>query len=214
MQIATLSKDNEYSILLEAVIILKRGGVVVAPTDTVYGLCADARSPDAVNKIFTIKGRQKSNPMPVFIDSFKKLDEVAYVNNNALMRFLERVWPGKITCVLSSRGWMPIELRGHSGLSIGVRMPNHNFLLSLIKSFGGPITGTSANLSGRKETNKIDEVISGFRHMPFKPDFIIDAGDLPESLSSTVLNCMTQPPAVIREGAVSQKEVEEYLRMV
>ncbi|OHA14422.1 MAG: threonylcarbamoyl-AMP synthase [Candidatus Tagabacteria bacterium RIFCSPLOWO2_01_FULL_39_11] len=210
MRVVPLSKENEYSAILEAVITLKRGGLVVAPTDTVYGLCADARSSEAVDKIFTVKGRKKDNPIPVFIDSFEKLNDVAYISDSATKKFLEKIWPGKITCVLPSRGWMPIELRGQGKLNIGVRMPDYNFILSLIKSFGGSLTGTSANLSGREETNKISEVVSSFQHMPFKPDLIIDAGDLPESLPSTVLDCTVKPPKIIREGAVLYKKIEEY----
>ncbi len=208
MKIITLSKDTEYSALLEAVMVLKNGGIVIAPTDTVYGMIADASNEETVKKIFTVKGRPPNKPIPVLIDSFKMLNEVAYVKNDKTNKFLEHTWPGKTTCVLSSRGWMPLCLRAE-GLNIGVRMPNHNFLLSLIKSFGKPITGTSANISGKEETRSSDDLKRQFQYLPIQPDLILDAGELMESKLSTVLDLTKDEPEIIREGAVSKENIQK-----
>lgn len=206
MKIISLNKDTEYQTLLEAVIVLKNSGAIVAPTDTIYGLLADATDKTAIKKIFALKARPDNKPTPIFIDSFKMLDEVAYVKNRKITEFLEKVWPGKTTCVLPSRGWMPLEVRG-GGLNIGVRMPDNDFLISLTKGLGKPITATSANISGRYGYSRIKDVINEFQHLPLQPDLIIDAGDLPESKPSTVIDLTKEPPEIIREGAIPKSEI-------
>lgn len=191
-------------ILIKAIGFLKAGGVVVAPTDTVYGLLADVFNQKTLEKVFVIKGRRENKPLPVFVDSFEMLDKVAFVKNQEVEEFLEKSWPGKITCILPSRGWMPLKVRGGSSplpsdrLNIAVRIPNHHFLLELIKRFGGPLTGTSANYSGRGPYTEIEKVVSEFKHLPIKPDLIIDAGDLPKSSASTIYDCTIWPPKILR----------------
>lgn len=189
--------------------VLKNCGVVVVPTDTVYGLAADAGNEKAVRKVFEIKGRVKDKKLPVFVSSLEMLspspNSVLPEPSSDLERegrlggFLKKVWPGKITCVFNAK----------NGGTIGVRMPNHDLVLKIIEKFGGPITGTSANVSGKPEHTKIDELIKEFKGLKVKPDLILDAGDLPPSKPSTVLDCTIWPPKILREGAVSKEELEK-----
>jgi len=209
MKIVEINGGTKFGVLTEATLVLKSGGVLVVPSDTVYGLVADATNSVAVKKIFSLKARKENNPLPVFVDSFKMLDEAACVKSEKIKKFLETVWPGKITCVLPARGWMPIETRGGSGLTIGVRMPNFGFLNFLIKSFGKPIVETSANISGKGSYLDIQDVINDFKHMPFKPDLILSAGVLPESNVSTVVDLTEGEPHILREGAVSVEEIKK-----
>ena len=95
------------------------------------------------------------------------------------------------------------------GGTIGVRMPNHDLILKIIEKFGGPIAGTSANVSGEKEHTKIGELIEEFKNLKVQPDLILDAGDLTLSKPSTVLDCTTRPPKILREGAVSEEELKK-----
>lgn len=192
-------------ILIKAIGFLKAGGVVVAPTDTVYGLLADVFNQKTLEKVFLIKGRNFSKSLPVFVDSFEMLERVAYVKNKEIENFLMKSWPGKTTCVLPSRGWMPLGVRGGSSplpsdrLNIAVRIPDHHFLLELIKRFGGPLTGTSANYSGKGPHIEIEKVVLEFKHLPIQPDLIIDAGDLPPSKPSAIFDCTVWPPKILRE---------------
>ncbi|MEK9209524.1 MAG: L-threonylcarbamoyladenylate synthase [Patescibacteria group bacterium] len=192
-------------LLIKSIGFLKAGGVVVAPTDTVYGILGDVFNQKTLEKVFLVKGRNFNNPLPIFVDSFEMLDRVAFVKNKEVEEFLKKSWPGKITCVLPSRGWMPLEVREGSSplpsdrLNIAVRIPDHHFLLELIKRFGGPLTGTSANYSGRGPYAEIEKVISEFKHLPIKPDLIIDAGDLPQSKPSAIFDCTVWPPKILRE---------------
>ena len=211
MKTLSLTKETAYPVLLESIIVLKNGGIIAAPSDTVYGLIADATNKEAIAKLFSLKARKTDKPMPVFIDSFKMLDDVAYIKEEKIARILKEFWPGKLTCVLPSRGWMPIEIRGGGGLNIGIRMPKHEFLLSLIKGFGKPLAETSANVSGRVSRSQIKDVIDDFKHLPIKPDLIIDAGDLPESKPSTVIDLTKNPPEIIREGAMPNEEILKAL---
>lgn len=202
-------KNNEEEITSRVAAFLKQGQVVAAPTDTVYGLMADAKSDLAIEKVFVIKGRGLEKSLPVFISSFEMLDDVAFVGDRRVKEFLSRVWPGQVTCVLPSRGWMPMGTRNH-GLTVGVRMPDYSLILQIMEKFGGPVTGTSANLSGRKPVLRADGVEEEFRHVPFKPDWMLDAGELPESRPSTVIDCTVWPPKILREGAVCEDEIKNW----
>lgn len=206
MRIVELNDKTEIGVLKEAASILKRGGVLVLPTDTVYGLAADATNSEAVQKIFSMKVRNKNNPIPVFVNSFEMLDKVAYLKDEKIKKFLAAVWPGKITAALPSRGWMPLELRG-GGLTLGVRMSDYNFTNLIIKIFGNPITGTSANISGRGNYYSVEDVIKDFKNMPIRPDLIISAGTLPENPPSTVIEFLNDEIKILREGAVKKEEV-------
>lgn len=206
MRIVELNSGTEIGILAEAASILKRGGVLVLPTDTVYGLATDATSVEAIQKVFSMKVRNINNPVPVFVDSFEMLDKAAYLKDEKIKKFLETVWPGKITCILPSRGWMPLTLRG-GGLTIGVRMPDFNFINLIIKIFGNPITGTSANISGKGDYYNIEDVIKDFKNMPFQPDLVISVGILPESPPSTVIEFNNHEIKILREGAVKKEEI-------
>ena len=208
MERIKISKNNFEETVDRAVEVLGNGGVVVVPTDTVYGLAADAGNEKAVKKVFEIKGRAEDKKLPVFVSSFEMLGQ-----NSVLMSepssdrkggfgsFLKKAWPGKITCVLKTKG----------GGTIAVRMPNYELVLSIIEKFGGPITGTSANVTGKPEHTKIDELIAEFNGLRVQPDLILDAGDLPPSKPSTVLDCTIWSPKILRDGAVSQEELKKIL---
>jgi len=204
-----ISKNNFEETVDRAVEVLGNGGVVVVPTDTVYGLAADAGNEEAVKKIFEIKGRAEDKKLPVFVSSFEMLGQNSVLTSEPssdresgwILNFLKKAWPGKITCVLKTKG----------GGTIAVRMPNYELVLSIIEKFGGPITGTSANVTGKPEHTKIDELIAEFNGLRVQPDLILDAGDLPPSKPSIVLDCTVWPPKILREGAVSEAELKKLL---
>lgn len=207
MNVVLLDKDNEIAALLEAVRVLKQGGTVVVPTDTLYGLAADARDASAVEKVFKIKGRHPGKAIPVLVANADMIDAVA-VADVRIKSILAQT--GAITAVLSSRGWMPLNLRG-GGLSIGVRMPDHPFLQRLIKSFGGPVTGTSADRSGVGGYSKIENVLDDFSRIAQQPDLVLDAGDLPDRGPSVVVDFTKEPPRILRTGALSLQELNNLI---
>jgi len=204
-----ISKNNFGGSVSRAVEVLVSGGVVVVPTDTVYGLAADVGNEKAVQKVFEIKGRSEDKKLPVFVSSFEMLGQSPALTtepssdreSERVLYFLRKVLPGKITCVLRAKG----------GRTIAVRMPNYDLVLKIIEKFGRPITGTSANVAGKPEHTKIDELIAEFKNLKVKPDLILDAGDLSPSKPSTVLDCTIWPPKILREGAVSKKELKKLI---
>lgn len=220
MDIVKLTQETEQACLFEAVKVLKTGGVVVLPTDTVYGLAAGIDNETALEKLFVIKSRPKDKPLSVFIPSMDALDTIACVSDVRVRGFLREMWPGKITCVLPARGWVTASILSHpnndmlhakKGYGVGVRIPNHVFTLKVLRAYSAGITGTSANVSSRGPYTRIDDVIREFSKFPFKPDLIVDAGDLPESAPSTVVDCTVWPPVTLREGAVIREEFQPFL---
>jgi L-threonylcarbamoyladenylate synthase len=187
------------NIEIDAIVgILKNDGAVVVPTDTVYGLAANAKSKIAVEKVLAIKGRPAGKPLPIFVSSFAMLPEVADARDERILKILRKVWPGKVTCVLNSRGWLPLALRGKEGLTIGIRIPDYPWLWKIMEKLGGPVTATSANVSGYPPHTRIKEIIEEFEKLPLKPDLIVDAGDLVPSEPSAVLDFTIYPPEVLR----------------
>jgi tRNA threonylcarbamoyl adenosine modification protein (Sua5/YciO/YrdC/YwlC family) len=181
--------------LIKAVNFIKQGKVLVCPTDTVYGLIADATNKKAVEKLFKIKERNLNKPVPIFVKDINAAKKLAFIDENQ-EKFLKKVWPGKVTVVLKRKNGL--KLYGVDKETIGLRIPRHKFILSLLKIINKPLTGTSANISGEPASTKIEEVIKQFKGKKYQPDLIIDLGNLPKSRPSKVIDLTTQPPKVLR----------------
>jgi L-threonylcarbamoyladenylate synthase len=190
--------------------ILKKGGVIAFPTDTVYGLGADAFNSTAVQRIYGIKHRSKSQPFPLLIADAKQLTGLVEPIPE-LARFLaSQFWPGGITLVLSKKDTVPAYLA--SGPTIAVRVPNHPACLALLEELAGPLIGTSANLSGQPPALTADEVR---QQLGGRIDLIIDGGKCPGGKESTIVDVSREPPAILRQGIVPSHEIDrvyqEYL---
>lgn len=201
MKIITLTKQNHYEVIMQTVEALREGKVVVVPTDTVYGLAANAADDAVVNHLFDMKGRQEGLPMPVFVDTIERAKRMAFIEEKNLEEALNRYWPGALTAILYAREIVSPLVRGRGGLTVGARIPDHYFSRDLIRAFGAPITGTSANRSGRKPAATAQEVFAAFDGMLCAPDIIIDGGVCDGALS-TVVDFTVVPPKVVREGAI------------
>jgi len=206
MRIIPLDATHEVSAVLETIRIIKNGGVVIVPTDTVYGIIADAWNEKAIDRIFKIKMRTAEKALPIFVSDFTMMDKVA-VANESLKERIESF--GSVTAILPARGWVPLSLRGGS-LTVGVRIPFHPFVKKILETFGSPITGTSANTSGRGPYTKIGDVIDEFEG-GMEPDLIVDAGDLPPNSPSAVIDFMVSPPRILRTGALPKHKLIELL---
>ncbi len=186
---------------------MNRQGVLVFPTTGLYGLGADAFSPEAVSRVFAIKRRPQGMPLLVMVPD---LDEMGQVVRRvpAFARPLMELWPGGITLIFEAGDGVPSVLTGGTG-KIGIRIPAHPVAKDLVSKFGGPITATSANLSGGPAVSdlaNLDPCIGG------EVDLIVDAGVLAGGAGSTVLDATCRPPRMIREGAVSRQKIETVLR--
>jgi len=181
--------------ILEAVQELNKGKVVVCPTDTVYGLLADATQEEAVERVFEIKGREKGKALPVFVKDIEMAKELAYISTKQ-EKFLKEHWPGKVTVVLQSKQVLPkgLELDG----KIALRIPDYELLNDILKELKRPLTGTSANISGQPSCLSAQEVITQFKTREPQPDLVLDAGELADSEPSTVVDITGEAKNVIR----------------
>ncbi|HET7626997.1 MAG TPA: L-threonylcarbamoyladenylate synthase [Bacillales bacterium] len=201
--------DNQVNrrMLDEAAELLKRNEVVAFPTETVYGLGGNARSDEAVRKIFAAKGRPSDNPLIVHISALPQLNDVAGTVSEPAKRLMEAFWPGPLTLVLpKGRGVSELVTAGLS--TVAVRMPNHPAALALIESARLPIAAPSANRSGRPSpTNAahvkldLDGKIAG----------IVDGGETGIGLESTVVDCSGDDVVILRPGGVTRREIAAAL---
>lgn len=192
-------RQNKFENILEiAVAAIKRGEILICPSDTVYGLICDAQNEKAVNRLFKIKKRVPQKAIALFVRDIKMAKELARIDA-AQEKFLSRVWPGKVTAILKSKKELAgITLQG----TIGLRIPKHKLLLELLQKLKGPLAQTSANISGRPALTKICDVLRDFEKQKEQPDLVLDAGNLPNSLPSTVLDLTDKKIKVLRQGAL------------
>jgi len=184
--------------------LIKQGKVIVCPTDTVYGLIADATNKKAVEKIFKIKKRSFKKPIPIFIKNINQAKKLAKINKNQ-EKFLKISWPGKITVVLERTrlrqdfgGRGKIKIYGVDKKTIALRIPKYKLVNAILKEINLPLTGTSANVSNNPSQTQIKKVISQFKKQKHQPDLIIDAGDLKPSKPSIVINLIASEPVILR----------------
>ncbi|RLC35447.1 MAG: threonylcarbamoyl-AMP synthase [Candidatus Nealsonbacteria bacterium] len=171
----------------KAAMAIKEGKVLVCPTDTVYGLICDAGNKKALERLYKIKKRSRKKPIPIFVGSIRMAKKLARISGEQ-EEFLRKVWPGKMTVVLERK----------KGGTVGLRVPNYAFVLNLIGRVNRPLTGTSANISGQPASTKVKEVREQFNNRRPQPDLIIDAGNLPPSKPSTVIDLTIWPPKILR----------------
>jgi len=185
-------------IVERAVQVLRRDGIIVYPTDTVYGLGGDAFSDDAVLRVYEAKRRPVGKPISVAVSDTEMLCAIAVVDDFS-MDFIGRFLPGPVTVILESRSCLPALLTGGTG-RIGVRIPAHDLALEIIRGLDSPITATSANVSGESDPASPQEV-----RVPY--DLLVNGGAL-SGLPSTVVDLMER--RILRRGALAE-EVETYL---
>ncbi|KKR23665.1 MAG: Translation factor SUA5 [Candidatus Yanofskybacteria bacterium GW2011_GWD2_39_48] len=212
MEIITVDSASDYREVIElAVGVLGRGGVIVYPTDTLYGLGANAMNYDAVRRIFDIKERDLSKPLPILIKNMIWAKGLAYISPRQ-EKILEKIWPGKVTAILEKKD-VVLDIVSAKTKTIGVRIAEHPFTDKLLGRFGYPIISTSANISGDEPTLKIDDIIQIFSEKRFKPDLIIDAGTLPKSDASIVIDMTTEKPKILRVGLSRPDELLKILEI-
>jgi len=203
--LSTLGVDE--AVLEEAARCLQDGGLVAFPTDTLYGLAVVASQERAVERLFKAKERPRDRPLPVLVASAMDVDGVAVEVPPAARRLMEAFWPGGLTVVLRRHpGFRSPALAG--GDTVAVRVPAHPVALELLRRVREPLTGTSANLSGRPGPRTAEEVR---RQLGDRVDLIVDCGPCPGGVESTVVDCTADPPRVLREGAVPAERVAAVL---
>ncbi len=188
-----------------AVEVLKRGGIVAYPTDTVYGLGADPLNEKAVARIYEVKSRPRNLPLPLLLAEKSDLLKVALIVPEVAWRLVEQFWPGGLTLVVKKNAWVPDSITA-GGDTVAVRIPDHTVTIALIRGLGNPIVGTSANLSGKPSPVTAGEVRT---QLGDKVNLIVDGGRCPGGIESTVVDVSGFSPTIVREGAVSREDITE-----
>jgi L-threonylcarbamoyladenylate synthase len=199
---------NSFSprLLNQAVQLLRDGGVVAFPTDTVYGVGVDPFQPQAVRKLYRIKGRPEDKPIAILVGSIEDVARVAQTPSRTFSRLADRFWPGGLTLIVETRELPPEITAG--GSTVGVRMPDHPLTLELLRGFGGPIATTSANRSGEHSATSAEEVGA---QLGDRVNLIVDGGDTITKVASTVLDLSVSPPKILRHGGISEELLMECL---
>ncbi len=186
---------------------IKRGGLVAFPTETVYGLGADALNPRAAARIFEVKGRPPDNPLIVHVSSLRMARLVAAEIPERALKLVEKLWPGPLTVVLPKSPEVPSVVTAGLG-TVAVRMPAHRVALEMIEAAGRPVAAPSANPSGRPSPTSGEHVV---RDLDCRVDVILDAGETFFGVESTIVDLTRTPPVLLRPGPIPVEVLEKLL---
>jgi L-threonylcarbamoyladenylate synthase len=204
-QVDAAEPDPE--VLARAAAVLRAGGLVAFPTETVYGLGANAFDPDAVHGIFAAKGRPARNPVIVHVGAVAGARELVTVWPETAGRLAERFWPGPLTLVLPRTPAVPDVVTG-GGPTVAVRCPAHPVALALVRAAGVPVAAPSANRSSELSPTLPEHVLGG---LAGRIDLLLDAGPTPAGIESTVLDLSSPRPRLLRPGPISPSQLEEVI---
>ena len=206
-RILRIDENNADEVIAQAGEVLKNGGLVAFPTETVYGLGGDALKEDAAHKIYSAKGRPSDNPLIVHIADIAALDELAYDIPDSAHKLADAFWPGPLTMIFKKKEIVPYGTTG--GLdTVAVRMPSHPVAAKLIKDSGVYIAAPSANLSGRPSPTRAEHVIED---MDGRIDMIIDGGAIEIGIESTIVDMISDVPMILRPGYVTADMIRDVL---
>lgn len=188
-----------------AIDVLLHGGLVAFPTDTVYGLAAIPFKSEYVEGLFSAKGRNNTRAIAILIGDYPDLKLVVEEFDEKSLRLAHRFWPGPLTLVVPKLTNLPPELSPDR--TIGIRMPDHPIALTLLRRIG-PLAVTSANLSGQENTNSAEEVL---RQLDGRVHLILDGGRTSGGIPSTVVDCVSSPLAILRQGPITLEDIQKAL---
>jgi len=203
----TLLTTNDPESIRQAAKLLSSSGLVAFPTDTVYGVGALVSDAQAIAQLYVVKGRGSEKAIPVLLSDPGELDQIAAEVNDVAQRLAARFWPGPLTLVLPKQASLPEELSAQP--SVGVRMPDHPVALALMR-LSGPLAVTSANISGSASPVTAQEVLE---QLGGRIPLILDGGRTPGGISSTVVDCTSGEPRILRQGPISLREILKELSM-
>lgn len=196
-------KNPDRKAIKRAAEVIRSGGIIVYPTDTIYGFGADVKNPFAMDRLFELKDRDQSKPVSIMIDSLSQAEEIVGILNESERNVFRKLFPGKTTLIFKVRKKMSIKRMAHLH-KIGFRIPDNPICTLLVKEMGGAITTTSVNKSGKAAMKSAEEILASFGS---EVDLILDAGPLARSKGSTVLDCATMPPTILRQGDLTADKI-------
>jgi len=205
MKIVEPSTEN----IRRAAEILRMGGLIIMPTETVYGVAADMTNPEAVKKVYEVKGRPRENPLIVHIASHDQIPSLVSHWSADAESLAKRFWPGPLTLVVGKSALVPPEVTADLD-TVAIRMPNHPVARMLLQTAGVPIVAPSANRFMQLSATRADHIDP---ELADKVDLILDGGPCQVGLESTVVNCSQEPPIILRPGGVTRAEIQAAIGM-
>ncbi len=201
------SHSPEPEILAHAGAVLRAGGLVAYPTETVYGLAASAFTDSSVARVFDAKGRPVGQPLPVQIASVDAVETLAQRVPDAAKQLLADFFPGPLTLIFWRQPAVSLTITG-GGETVGLRMPDHPVALGVLRAFGAPVVCPSANMTGRRAAMSAADVLED---LDGRIDLVLDGGPTTDRTPSTVLDVTTRPAQIVRAGKISRAVLEAYL---
>jgi len=192
----------------QAAVMLKKGGLVAVPTETVYGIAASAEDGVAVQMIYDLKDRDYEKPVSVLVTGMDMVEKYCRNIPTAAYRLAEKYWPGPLTMILEDRELVPAMVTADTG-TLGVRCPDHPLTLSVIEKAGVPLAAPSANPSGKEPAKNAKEVLAYFDR---RIEGVLDGGPCAMGVASTVLDLTEEEPKVLREGGIPARELLDFLK--
>lgn len=189
--------------------ILRRGGLVAFPTDTLYALGANALDPSAIERVLAVKGRHHGKPLSILVPSVEAGMTLAVLLPEGVQGLMQAFWPGALTVVVKASPQVPSLLTAATG-TVGLRMPAGAVAQALLTVFGGPVIGSSANKSGGADpadAKTVQKAIGG------QIDLVLDGGRVALGVPSTVIDCTAEPARILREGAISRAMLQEKIAL-
>ena len=190
--------------------IIKNGGIVLFPTETVYGIGANALNDDAVKKIFTAKGRAQDNPLILHISDLDMLNQIVDNISEIEYKLMDAFWPGPFTIILNKKEGIA-NVATCKGNTVGIRMPSNKIAHDLIKESGVPIAAPSANISGKPSGTNLKDILEELKD---RVDYIIDGGETDIGIESTVVRVINDEVKILRPGKITREDIERIISHV
>lgn len=202
-----LKNVKDYEKLKEPAEIIKQGGIVVFPTETVYGIGTNGLDEKAIDKLYKIKQRPYSKPISLLVSNMKMIEEVATEITDIEYKLMEAFFPGPLTIILKKKKTIPNVLTADTD-TVGIRMPEEDIAQKLIEYAGTPIGAPSANITGKKSGTNIQSIMRDFGD---KVDYYIDGGESKIGIGSTIVKVIDGVPNILREGSITKEQIYKAL---
>ncbi|MCP4724443.1 MAG: threonylcarbamoyl-AMP synthase [bacterium] len=207
-KILKINKDDPGKDAVNAALAeLEKGNLIIYPTETLYGIGADCSSDEALKKVFEVKKRERSKPIPLIASTMEMVCEYSVKISDTAKILADEFWPGPLTMIFEASTNVNEIITGGTG-TVGFRIPPCRICTAIAESMGNPVTATSANLSGSEGCRSIDEIDSGLKN---DVSLILDGGLTKSSLPSTILSLVSDQPVLIRQGFIEIRAVESVL---
>ncbi len=202
------AEQPEANTIQYAASLIMRGQVVGIPTDTYYGLASDPFNLAAVEQVYSIKGRPEKKALPILVSSVEQAVALIRDLPDSFLKLAQKFWPGALTLVVDATNRIPLKVTGNSG-RVALRWANSKVANGLVEACGGPITGTSANISGFPACSNADQLI---KQMGDRLPLILDGGETHATLASTIVDLRGDQWRIVREGLLSEKDIRAALQ--